>query len=79
MINPTQIDIIGPIGGDEGWHVNMPEAAMDAALEAWRLTPAPETPLRVYAGDTPPFALTAFLCFPDEATGRALLGVAADG
>lgn len=76
MINPTQIDPIGAIEGTEGWHANVPEADMTEALALWRMMPA--TPLRVYAGDAAPFPLTAFLRFPDQATGRLALGIVSD-
>lgn len=55
-----------------GWHVNAPETYLSGRpeLEAFRVRPT--RLVRVYAGDdceNP--TMTAALCFPDEATGRA--------
>lgn len=75
------IDIIGTITlyDDEGqatetlpgYHVNIAEEAMTEALEPYRV--APVLPVRIFAGDEPPWPMTAFLRFADEDEAVELL------
>lgn len=43
------IDMIGPIGDAPEWHVNVRHTAEAPELDAFVVSPAPTTPLRVWA------------------------------
>lgn len=59
------------------YHVNMARADLTEALEAFEVTPEPNTPINTWAGDSlgadGRWQQTAFLEFTDEAAAREAL------
>ncbi len=56
-----------------GYRVIMPAALFDTCDGLDRYAVSPESPQRVFAGDEPPWPLTAFLRFEDEVEARTVL------
>ena len=92
--NPTYIDgpIAIPIFGEsdpetgersiagyrDGYHLNVARSILTPAMEPYEVTPAPATPVRIWAGDECDedgrWQETAFLRFADEGEAISAIG-----
>lgn len=66
------LDVIGPIEGADGWHVNVSEAVMRPEWEPYRVDPEPATPEQSFSGPCGR-AATVFLRFASEEEANAVL------
>ena len=67
-------DVIGPLDGADGWHVNTTPQGPAAAPALAGFVIHPVTLSRVWAGDDPAApTMTVALWFADAATGEAAL------
>lgn len=78
-IDPVTGATFRPVVGQRpGYHLNVARRIVTPALAAFEVTPEPDTPLVIWAGDERGpdgrYQLTAFLRFADEAEALAAMG-----